>query len=125
MTNDFKVIDEKFEAGRFAMRSYVSGFILSILFTLVPYFIVTKHVFGAQSLLWGIVLFGVAQLFVQVIFFLHLHKKSKPHWNMTVFMFTLLIVSFFVVGSLWIMYHLDYNMMGVSPFNSNEGYIPQ
>lgn len=125
MTNDFKIIDEQFEAGKNAMRSYVTGFILSVIFTLIPYYIVVKHMFGTQSLVWGVTFFAVMQLVVQVVFFLHLHKKSRPHWNIIVFVFTLLIVSFLVVGSLWIMYHLNYNMTGVSPFNSNEGYIPQ
>ena len=125
MSNDFKVIDEQLEASRMAFQSYLAGFLLSVVFTLLPYFIVTRHSFGTESLLWGVTLFGIAQLFIQVVFFLHLHKKSKPHWNIIVFVFALLIVAFLVVGSLWIMYHLDMNMMRVSPFNSNEGYIPQ
>lgn len=125
MINDFKVIDDQLEGGKYAMRSYLAGFAWSILFTLIPYFIVTEHLLGQQSIVFAITLFAIAQLTVQVIFFLHLHKKSKPHWNIVVFIFTLLIVAFLVVGSLWIMYHLNYNMMGVSPFNSNEGYIPQ
>ena len=125
MPNDFKVIDDMFEASRGAMRSYVTGFVLSVLFTLTPYFIVVKHLLGSQSLVWGVMIFAVAQLFVQVVFFLHLHKKSKPHWNIIAFVFTILIVSFLVIGSLWIMYHLNYNMMEVSPSSLNEGYIPQ
>lgn len=125
MTNDFKVIDEQYEAGRQAMRSYVTGFVISIIFTLIPYFIVVNHMFGASSLVYAAVLFGLAQLLVQVVFFLHLHKKSKPHWNLIVFIFTLLIVAIFVVGSLWVMYNLNYNMTQVSPVNTNEGYIPQ
>ena len=125
MKDDFKVIDEQYEASRKAFNSYVVGFLLSLVFTLIPYFIVVNHLFASQSLMWAVVTFGVTQLFVQVVFFLHLHKKFKPHWNMVVFIFTILIVAFLVVGSLWIMYHLNYNMMGATPFNSNEGYIPQ
>ena len=125
MTNDFKVIDEEYEAGRQAMRSYVTGFVLSIILTLIPYFIVVNKMFGTQSLVTGVVLFAVAQLLVQVIFFLHLHKKSKPHWNLIVFIFTFLIVAILVVGSLWVMYNLNYNMTDTSPVNTNEGYIPQ
>lgn len=125
MTNDFKVIDEHYEAGRTAMRSYVTGFLLSILLTLLPYFIVVNHMLGRSSLVYAAVGFGVAQLLVQVVFFLHLHKKSKPHWNMIVFIFTILIVTILVVGSLWVMYNLNYNMMGATPVNTNEGYIPQ
>lgn len=125
MTQTFDVIDAKFEASKKAMRSYITGFILSILCTIIPYVIVTGHLLGNDSILVGIMLFGVAQLFVQVFFFLHLPAKSKPYWDIIVFLFTLLIVAFLVVGSLWIMYHLNYNMMGVSPFRSNEGYVPQ
>lgn len=125
MTNDFKVIDEQYEAGRFAMRSYVTGFVLSIFLTLIPYVIVVNHMFGKESLVLAVVIFGVTQLFVQVIFFLHLSKKSKPQWNIIVFVFTVLIVSILVVGSLWVMYNLNYNLMDMTPSNTNEGYIPQ
>ena len=125
MTQTFEVIDQKFEASRKAMRSYVTGFILSLVLTIVPYIIVTRHLFGTQSLVVAVTIFGVAQFLVQVLFFLHLPAKSKPYWGLIVFFFTLLIVAFLVVGSLWIMYHLNYNMMGASPFHSNEGYVPQ
>jgi cytochrome o ubiquinol oxidase operon protein cyoD len=125
MKNSFEIIDEKLEASKSAMRSYVIGFFLSVILTAIPYYLVVERVFDAATLFITIALLGVVQLIVQVIFFLHLHKKSKPHWNMIVFSFTLLIVAFLVIGSLWIMYHLNVNMMGVSPFNSNEGYIPQ
>lgn len=125
MTNDFKVIDEQYEAGQRALKSYVTGFVLSIALTLIPYFIVVNHLFGGSSLIYVAVLFGVAQLLAQVIFFLHLHKKSKPHWNMIVFIFTVLIVSILVVGSLWVMRNLNYNMSDASPVNTNEGYLPQ
>ncbi len=125
MTNDFKVIDEQYEASRFAMRSYVTGFVLSIVLTLIPYVIVVNHMFGKESLVFSAVLFGVSQLIVQVIFFLHLSKKSKPQWNIIVFVFTVLIVSILVVGSLWVMYNLNYNLMEATPSNTNEGFIPQ
>lgn len=125
MTNNFEVIDEQYEASRHAFKSYVIGFVMSILFTIVPYFLVVKHLFGDQSLILAVVLFAIAQLFVQVVFFLHLHKKSRPRWNMIVFIFTILIVTILVAGSLWVMHNLDYNMTKVSPSNTSEGYIPQ
>lgn len=125
MTNDFKVIDEQYEASRLAMRSYVAGFVLSIILTIIPYFMVVNHMFGKTNLVYLAVGFAVAQLLIQVIFFLHLHKKSKPHWNLIVFIFTFLIVAILVVGSLWVMVSLNYNMKDVSPVNTNEGYIPQ
>lgn len=125
MANDFKVIDEQYEAGRQAMRSYLTGFVVSIILTLIPYFMVVNHMFGNTELVYVAVGFGVAQLLAQVIFFLHLHKKSKPHWNMIVFIFTVLIVAILVGGSLWVMYNLNYNMTETIPVNTNEGYVPQ
>lgn len=125
MTNDFNVIDEQYEASRRAMNSYVIGFVLSIIFTLIPYFMVVHGLFGNSGLVSAVVGFGVAQLLTQVIFFLHLSKKSRPHWNMIVFVFTTLIVAILVGGSLWVMNNLNYNMTSASPMNTNEGYIPQ
>ncbi len=125
MKKSFEVIDEKFESSRDALYSYVTGFFLSLFLTIIPYVMVTEQMFGELSRLIGITFFAVAQLCVQVIFFLHLPTKEKPYWNIIVFVYTLLILSFLVVGSLWIMYHLNYNMMGKSPFHSNEGFIPQ
>jgi cytochrome o ubiquinol oxidase operon protein cyoD len=123
MKNSFKVIDEQFESSKRAMRSYSTGFVLSIILTLIPYYLVTHS--STPHLVPFVVLFGVLQLFVQVIFFLHLHPASRPRWNLIVLLYTTLIVLFLVIGSLWVMYHLTMNMMGMSPFNSNEGYIPQ
>lgn len=125
MAYTFDVIDKRLESGKKAMYLYIAGFIISLLLTLLPYYIVTRHVADTANILYGIAFFGVAQLLAQVLFFLHLPAKVKPYWNLLVFFFTLLIVSFLVVGTLWIMYHLNYNMMGQTPFNSNEGYIPQ
>ncbi len=125
MKNTFDVVDNKFEKSRSALRSYITGFILSLIFTLIPYGMVTMHIFEMRGLIVGIVLFAIVQLFVQVLFFIHLPRTVRPYWNLFVFVFTLLIISFLVVGSLWIMYHLNVNMMGVSPFNSREGFIPQ
>ena len=124
MSNNYKIIDEKFESSKGAMRSYVIGFVLSIIATLIPYCMVTRLLLGPQSLIIATSIFGVAQLIIQVVFFLHLHPKSRPRWNMIVFTYTILIVMFLVIGSLWIMYHLNMNMMGTSPFHSNEGYVP-
>lgn len=120
----YKIIDDNFEAGRKALRFYVAGFIVSLLLTFIPYYMVSGRTLDTQSLLFWVVTFGMIQLVVQVIFFLHLHPRSRPHWNMIIFVYTMLIVLFLVIGSMWIMYHLNTNMMGVSPFKSNEGYIP-
>jgi cytochrome o ubiquinol oxidase operon protein cyoD len=55
--------------------------------------------------------FAVMQLFVQLIFFLHLGFEKGPKWNLVFFVSTVGIILIIVLGTLWIMYHLNYNMM--------------
>ena len=94
--------------------SYLVGFCLSLVFTLNAYIAVTQNeskqmTGGLFALLIG---FAVSQLIVQVFFFLHLGKESKPRWNGLAFITMIMVVLFIVLGSIWIMNNLNYNMMG-------------
>jgi cytochrome o ubiquinol oxidase operon protein cyoD len=93
---------------------YLVGFGLSLVFTLNAYIAVTQN--GNKGLSAGLLtlLVGLAisQLAVQVFFFLHLGKESKPRWNGLAFITMIMVVLFIVVGSIWIMNNLNYNMMG-------------
>ena len=100
---------------------YVIGFALSIVFTLAAYFLVRYHggsgheVISHSALIFAIVAFAIAQLVVQLVFFLHVGTKGESSWNTIAFMYTALLVVCLVGGSLWIMYHLEYNMMLMPP----------
>ena len=99
------------EAGHGTLKSYLIGFILSIVLTIVPYHIVVNHVFTGDTLVVAVVLLAFLQLLVQLIFFLHLSAAPTQRWNLMTFIFAVLIVAILVVGSLWIMWNLNYNMM--------------
>lgn len=99
---------------------YLIGFVLSLLFTLVPYWLVTRDVTSGNLLLFGLALFAVLQVFVQLIFFLHLGKEKRPRWQSIAFASMVLVVVIVVFGSLWIMNNLDYNMM---PSHEVDQYI--
>ena len=93
---------------------YLVGFGLSLVFTLNAYIAVTQNADkamtgGLLALLLGL---AIAQLVVQVFFFLHLGKESKPRWNGLAFITMIMVVLFIVIGSIWIMNNLNYNMMG-------------
>ena len=88
-------------------RSYVLGYILCLLLTAVAFLMATP-----QNTVW-IIAFGILQIGVQLFLFFHLHTERKPHWNLIVFLFMLLVMVILVVGSLWIMANLDYRMMPV------------
>ncbi len=110
MANQHKSTVNEHGASNGSLVSYTIGFALSILFTLAAYYVVVHNIFARRGAVAIIVGLAVAQLLVQLIFFLHLGKESKPRWNLMVFYFMLLVVGIVVVGSLWIMDNLDYNM---------------
>jgi cytochrome o ubiquinol oxidase operon protein cyoD len=94
-----------------SFTSYLLGFILSILLTLSAYFLVREQVFSRWVLTLSIVGLGVIQMFIQLLFFLHLGSESKPRWNLLSFLFMTMVVLILVFGSLWIMYNLEERVM--------------
>lgn len=90
---------------------YVVGFVLSVVFTLGAYFLAVNHLLGRRFLIVLVVAFALIQFIVQVVFFLHLGRETKPRWKLAVFLFMIMIVLIIVFGSLWIMSSLNYNMM--------------
>lgn len=105
--------------------SYVVGFVLSIIATLTAYLIVVNHAWPMSSLIYIILVIAVVQLVIQVVFFLHIGRGS--HWKFITFIFTILVVLIVVVGTIWIMSNLNYNMMRMTPaqeqlyMQQNEG----
>lgn len=94
-----------------SMRSYTIGFMLSLVLTILPYLIVVEGMLSGWMLIAALSGFAVAQLLIQLIFFLHLGRGPGARWNLIAFLFMLLVVFILVAGSLWIMNNLDYNMM--------------
>jgi cytochrome o ubiquinol oxidase operon protein cyoD len=100
--------------------SYVVGFVLSIATTLLAYFFVVNEVWPKEALVYIVMAIAVVQLIVQLVFFLHLGRGKGRRWKVLTFLFAFLVVLVVVIGSLWIMHHLDYNMMHMSPDEMNQ-----
>jgi cytochrome o ubiquinol oxidase operon protein cyoD len=111
--------------------SYLLGFILSLALTLGSYFLVKKHVnshhlvFSDNFLLVMILLLAGTQLVVQLVFFLHLDRESKPWWNNTALAFAFMVVAILVFGSMWIMANLDYHHGGAKTHDGHSLSNPQ
>jgi cytochrome o ubiquinol oxidase subunit IV len=103
------------------LRSYITGFVVSILLTLVSFVSVSGHLFSSSELFSLILILAMIQFTVQLIFFLHLGRDKKPLFNLVVFSATLGMVLIIVGGSVWIMNHLNNNMM-LSP-RQMENYM--
>lgn len=102
-----------------SVASYVIGFVLAVTLTLVAYFIVVNHLLSGMALAMTLMGLAAVQLLVQLVFFLHLGRDRKSRWNVASFYFMLLVLLILVVGSLWIMNNLNYNMM-MSPEEMNK-----
>lgn len=92
------------------LHSYVVGFVLSVILTLVPYFLVVNHVLDGTRLLVTILGIAVLQMIVQIVFFLHLGRGPKPFYNVVFFFATAGLIVIVIGASLLIMDNLYRNM---------------
>ncbi len=93
------------------VKEYTLGFITSLGLTLISYFLVVNHLLTGVVLQSALGALATVQAAVQLMLFLNLGHGTKPRWNLILFLFTVMIILIVVVGSIWIMNNLDYNMM--------------
>jgi cytochrome o ubiquinol oxidase subunit IV len=98
-------------ASRGSLKSYLTGFVLSLILTAIPFALVMSGTWSSSVILAGIFSAGIVQILVHLHYFLHLDTSSAAGWNMLAIIFTLLIMVLFVGGSIWIMNDLHYRMM--------------
>jgi cytochrome o ubiquinol oxidase subunit IV len=91
-------------------RSYVVGFVLSLVFTIIPYHLVVNKVLTDDALLVTIVGIAILQMFIQIFFFLHLGRGPKPFYNVVFFFATAGLIVLVIGASLFIMNNLYHNM---------------
>ncbi|WP_198084316.1 cytochrome o ubiquinol oxidase subunit IV [Variovorax sp. E3] len=95
-------------------KGYMTGFVLAVILTAIPFWVVMAKVFDKPNTTALVILaFAVVQIVVHMIYFLHMDAKSEGGWNMLALIFTLVVVVITLAGSLWVMYHMNTNMMPV------------
>jgi cytochrome o ubiquinol oxidase subunit IV len=110
--------DDHHEGGMHAtFKGYMTGFVLSVILTAIPFWLVMGNVFQKPSTTIMVILaFAAVQIVVHMVYFLHMDAKSEGGWNMLALVFTAVLVVITLSGSLWVMYHLNTNMMpGMTP----------
>lgn len=95
-------------------KNYLIGYALSLVTTFAAYFAVIEGWAAGWTLLGLLGVLALTQMIVQLYFFLHLGDEMKPRLRAWSFAFMAMILFIIVAGSLWIMGHLDYNMMHMS-----------
>lgn len=97
-------------------EGYVTGFVLSVILTAIPFWLVMGDVLGDKLRTdIAVMAFAAVQIVVHMVYFLHMNTRSEGGWTFLSLMFTLTLVVIALVGSIWVMYHLDQNMMPMSP----------
>jgi cytochrome o ubiquinol oxidase operon protein cyoD len=98
--------------GHGSRRRYLIGFLLSAVLTAVPFWLVmTGALHDTQATVLAIIGLAFVQIVVHTIFFLHVTAKAEGGWTLMALIFTGVMVAIVISGSLWIMYHLNSNMM--------------
>lgn len=106
-------------------KSYIFGFLYSVILTLTAYHLVVNDIFLGWTLAFSILALAVIQLAVQLFYFLHFNQDKKPRWNMITFFFAVMVVLIVVLGSIWIMVNLNYNHSHSKTSDEVEQYIQQ
>ncbi len=105
--------DERLEGHEIAegLRAYLVGLGLAVLITCVAFFI------SGTTLVWGpsipIALFvlAIGQMGVHLVFFLHITTGPDNVNNVMALAFGVLIVFLVIGGSIWIIGHMNQNML--------------
>ena len=96
------------------LSSYLIGFGLSVVLTAVPFWLVMTGTIADKQVTALIVLvLAAVQIVVHMVYFLHMNTRSENGWTMMALIFTVIMVVIALTGSLWVMHHLNVNMMPV------------
>lgn len=94
------------------LKGYLIGFVLAVILTVIPFWLVMGKVFDSSNTTGLIILaFAAVQMVVHMVYFLHMDTKSEGGWSLLALVFTLVLVVITMAGSIWVMYHLNTNMM--------------
>ncbi|NRD79569.1 cytochrome C oxidase subunit IV family protein [Bacillus sp. BRMEA1] len=86
-----------------SIKAYITGFVLSIILTIIPLLLVVNHVLGKTALMVSILLAAVLQFVIQLFFFMHIRDGEGPRYNVAALILGIVFVVTIVVGAVWIM----------------------
>lgn len=97
--------------GHGTRKSYLIGFALSAVLTAIPFWLVMTAVLTPGATAIAVVLMAVVQILVHTVCFLHVNTQSEGGWTLIAYVFTAVLLFIIIAGSVWIMYHLNTNLM--------------
>jgi len=93
-----------------SLRNYIIGFVLAVVLSVIPFWLVSTHALPPQRTLLVIGIAAVLQVLVHLRFFLHINFTTTPKENVLALAFTAILIFLMVGGSFWIMFDLHQRM---------------
>ena len=90
---------------------YTIGLVLAVVLTATSFWVANTSLLWPPGVPLGLAVLAIAQMGVHLVFFLHITSGPENTNNVLALAFGILIVFLVVVGSLWIMFNLNDNMM--------------
>ncbi|MGN8158797.1 cytochrome o ubiquinol oxidase subunit IV [Salinisphaera sp. RV14] len=97
--------------GGLNLKTYLTGFVLALILTAIPFGAVAFGWLSAGATLILIAAAAVVQILVHLYFFLHLDFSEEHAWNAGSGAFCIVILAILVGGTLWLMYSLEMRTM--------------
>jgi len=95
-----------------SQKGYLIGFGLSVVLTAIPFWLVMTGVLDSKvGTALAIMSLAAVQVVVHMVYFLHMNVRAEGGWTMMALIFTIVMVVITLSGSIWVMYHLNANMM--------------
>ncbi|MGE7992604.1 cytochrome o ubiquinol oxidase subunit IV [Pseudomonas sp. NPDC089554] len=99
------------EGNHGSVKSYMIGFVLSIILTAIPFGLVMFPTLPKNLTVLIVVAMAVIQVVVHLVYFLHMDRSKEQRSNVSTFLFTVLVIALLVGLSLWIMFSIHIEMM--------------
>lgn len=99
------------EASHLSIKSYLIGFVLAVVFTLISFAFVVMEEVPKKVAFIGLSIAALMQMLVHIRYFLHLDTSKAQRWNVIFIAFTAVLVFIFVGGTIWVMFTLNSRMM--------------
>ena len=90
--------------------AYVIGLALALILTGVSFWVASTSVLWGPGVAVGLVVLAIAQMGVHLVFFLHITSGPDNTNNVLALAFGVLIVFLVMIGTIWIMGHMNANM---------------
>jgi cytochrome o ubiquinol oxidase subunit IV len=109
--SDKPILADSEEGTSSGVTVYTIGLVLGVILTAISFWVANTSLLWPPGVPLGLAVLAIAQMGVHLVFFLHITSGPDNTNNVLALAFGVLIVTIVVVGSLWIMFNLNDNMM--------------